>query len=132
MDDSPFSDTGWVPVPITNTTNFRVYSGLGMEGLTFPRVRRVGSRVEYRGAAEVIVAAAADGSVISAATQIGLLPALFRPSPDYYTPVYVCQGSSLNRWSLLVYPTGEAHAHRYGPSTGIVGAWLPFNVSWLV
>lgn len=132
VDDSIYSNTGWVPVPITNTTNFRIYGGGGSESATAPRVRRVGSRVEYRGAAEVIVAGAADAATTTAATQIGLLPPFFRLPADSYSAVYCCQGSSLNRWSLLIAPTGECYAHRYGPSSGIVNAWLPFNVSWFV
>ena len=122
-------DTGWVQVPITNTTNFSIYGGVAASA---PHVRKIGNQVWFRGALNNLIAGTVDAASTTADTLFTTLPTGFRPSVDWVSPTYVCQGSSTNRWALRIFDNGACYAHRYGPSTAAAGAWLPFAVTWLV
>ena len=127
VDGHPMSDTGWCRLPITNTTGFSNYGGN-----VDPQLRRIGNMVYYAGALNNLVANAAleSSTVLATNTFQNNIPPLFWPAAHLVNPVFVCQGSSDNRWALRVYGDGTAVAHRYGPAASGVGTWLPFNVAW--
>lgn len=60
------------------------------------------------------------------------IPANLRPSVNLQ---FVCQGSSMNRWTCAVNTNGTVTISRYGvtePTTVTVGAWLPFCVTYQI
>lgn len=126
----PFpEDTGWVTLPIV-TANFSAYA-LDND----PKVRRIGSQVIFQGAVKPTAAAisSVDGAGVYSTNLICTIPEGFRVSASKWSePVWVCQGSGDDRWSLRVYSSGAAHAHRYGPGTPGTSSWMPFTVSWTV
>lgn len=114
-------DTGWVTIPLTDTTNFQVYA-VGQD----PKYRVVGNRVYFQGALGLLTATYVDST-----TGRVFLTLPVQARPVSMLPVFVCQGSSLNRWALRIYQDGTCSAERYGPGASTGGTWLPFNVTWL-
>lgn len=121
------SDTGWVTLAISNTTNFQLY---GTQPLS---IRRIGKTVAFKGALYVKVAGIVESATQTTANQMCVIPAAYLPATSDYDETFnfVCQGSSTNRWTLRV-TAGSAYAGRYGPSASGVSTWLPFYVTWLI
>lgn len=60
------------------------------------------------------------------------IPAELRPTTN---PVFVCQGSGMNRWACTVLSNGNIGLARYGTTeatTVPAGAWLPFCVTYMI
>jgi hypothetical protein len=122
-DGAWYGDTGWQTLPVDNTTNFEYY-----DSAKPTEISRVGKAVYLRGELRVLNTSVIETSGQYSTNRIHVVP------PGFATSVYgvwVCQGSSANRWQLRLYDD-QAWAGRYGPSTSSVGTWLPFNVSWLI
>ena len=119
----PFSgDTGWITVPITDTTNFANFSA----GVPI-QVRRIGKLVEVRGVIKLLTAGYVSNTRIFA-----MLPAGFAPSGQTYPSVQ--QMSSIDRWYFSVaVNTGALQVDRLsGTPGGTVGLWMPFNGSYML
>lgn len=115
-------DSGWVDIEWTS--DFKDYSDLPYNGA---QVRRIGNIVYLRGVAAPTNAI--QGS--TAITVMGNLPSQFRPDINVQ---FVCQGSGVNRYMLVVYTNGNFGPSRYGTTETSdipTSAWLPFNVSYV-
>lgn len=115
---------GWVYPEIES--EFVVYSS---DGSSPPMCRKDGRTVEVRG----IVKPKADIAGDTTMHTICTLPTGYRPS----SPIYVvCQGSGNCTWLLRVNPDGSVAMSRYRNggtnATASAGAWLPFQVTFLV
>lgn len=115
-------DTGWITLPLSDSTNFEVYSS-GSE----PRVRRIGKLVELRGCLAQKTPEWIDGSE----REMFVIPAGMRPSGYYIS--HLCQGSSENYWHMIVDTGGPVKAGRYGPAKPTSSrTWMPFQVTWFI
>jgi len=114
------TDTGWMTLTLSDTTNFALYSSQPI------RLRQIHRMVYLTGALDLRTATFIDNTSDHIFCTI---PDGFRPVAPML-PVFVCQGTSLNRWCLRVYQDGTCSAQRYGPGASVVGTWLPFNVTW--
>lgn len=117
-------DTGWINASIEPP--FVVYSTDYSSKVMY---RRVNKTVEIRGAVKPTEA-------ISGGTDnylIFTLPSGFRPSGQVCV---VSQGSSTNSWLMSITSAGYVRFSRYNNGSGYVtapvGAWLPFNATFLI
>jgi hypothetical protein len=115
---------GWI-YP-TLESNFAMYGT--DENANKTRYRKDGRLVEVRG----IVKPTVDIPGSTTIYPIFTLPTGYRPS----SPVYVvCQGSGNCTWLLRVNTNGEVGFSRYrngdATTTAAVGAWLPFQVTFI-
>lgn len=121
-------DSGWVTLPIENTTNFDVFTA----GIP-TKIRRYGNTVNLRGVVKVLNTGIIETTSQYTTNTMHVIPSHFLTADMDYYSVWVCQGSGLNRWQLRIMgSTGGVHAGRYGPSASAIGAWLPFNVTWML
>ena len=114
-------DTGWILADLTD--KFETYAS-GFETM----YRKQGKFVEIRGVVKPKEALSNGGNE----TSIFVLPVGFRPKRGLQ---FVCQGSASNRWLISVNPGGTVNISRYGTTSFIevpVGAWLPFNVVYML
>lgn len=115
------ADTGWVGCSL----------GYGISRYSTSQapvqVRRIGQTVYLRGAVTNTTSWATHDSIIT-------IPEGFRPD---FLNVFVCQGSSSNRFLLEVNSNGVCAATRYSNNTTMnntvsTGSWLNFFCSWLI
>ena len=114
-------DTGWIDA--TLTSSFTMYNTDDV-----CQYRKIGKHVQLRGVVKPTAALA--GSLTGVV--IFTLPTEFIPSRPCN---FVCQGSSVNKWRLLVDTDGNVSFSRYGTSSlaqAGVNAWLPFDVGYLI
>jgi uncharacterized repeat protein (TIGR02543 family) len=102
------------------------------EAANKPRYRKDGRMVEVRGIVKPAVNLPKDGDGSTTSYTIFTLPAGYRPN----SPIYViCQGSGNCTWMLQVNSNGNVTFARYrngdASTTAAVGAWLPFQVTFL-
>jgi hypothetical protein len=114
LNKDQMNDTGWIN--ITLTSGFVTYTAD-----TVPKYRRVGNRVEMRGALKPTGTATT--------VNITTLPLGFRP--QNYQAVFRCQGSNNETWCMQVYMSGLVVFERYS-GTITTSIWLPFNVSFFI
>lgn len=114
-------DSGWIALTLTG--DFEEYNSGSV-----PKYRKIGNRVEIQGAIKATV----DEAVTSTTGNVfATLPAGYRPSG--YNRVFMCQGTTNNRWALVINSNnGTMAAQRYGPANHVAGNWLPMSVSFLV
>lgn len=116
---------GWIKPTIGS--EFAVYASDGVSST--PACRKDGRIVEVRG----IVKPAVDIPGGTDMHTIFTLPVGYRPSSPVYT---VCQGSGNCTWLLRVNTNGTVDFSRYrngdATLTASVGAWLPFQVTFIV
>ena len=117
-------DTGWINASIEPP--FVVYSTDYSSQVMY---RRVNKTVEIRGAVK-------PSDAISGGTDnylIFTLPSGFRPSGQVCV---VSQGSGTNSWLMSITSAGYVRFSRYNNGSGYVtapvGAWLPFNATFLI
>ena len=119
-------DTGWVAIEDGDFEN----GFIAFNQVQRPRYRKVGLTVNLFGACSPPAGANINSAT---ATTMFTLPVGFRPHYPFRT---LCQGSSTNKWLLVVGENGECTAARYGTDTyasNITGnEWLPFSVCFLV
>lgn len=117
----------------TAWTNLTIASGFAMYGTNTqnqPMYRMNGTLVTVRGVVTpsgASIAANTTGKFVYQG-----LPAVCRPKINQ---IFVCQGSSINRWTLTIDTEGSLSVSRYGSTAYIEipeGAWLPFNVTYSV
>ena len=117
-------DTGW-----TNVTPEEPFTRYSTDANSTVRYRRVNKIVDVRGAVKPIQAI--DGGTDN--YLIFTLPSGYRPSGQICV---TCQGSGTNTWLLTITSSGQVRFSRYNNGSGYVsapsGAWLPFNVTFLV
>jgi uncharacterized repeat protein (TIGR02543 family) len=116
---------GWIKPAIGS--EFAVYASDGVSST--PACRKDGRIVEVRG----IVKPAVDIPGGTDMHTIFTLPVGYRPSSPIYT---VCQGSGNSTWLLRVNTSGTVDFSRYrngdATLTASAGAWLPFQVTFIV
>lgn len=118
---SKIEDSGWINLKLTSA--FTLYGTSAVA-----QYRKIGNLVMVRGQIKPTSEIAASGTN----TVMSSLPTGFRPSLDY---VFVCQGSSANRWTLTTYANGNLGVARYGTTEFVAiptNAWLVFNVMFFV
>ena len=120
-DSMMFTDSGWQNC--TLNSGYSVYtSGKNL------RVRKTGKIVQINGVFKN------NSSVTSSTTAVkfATIPSGYRPSTEQ---VKVCQGSDMNRWTLIVNSSGEMFWSRYGTSsyaTASSGRWLPYTMTYMI
>ena len=116
---------GWIYPNIES--EFAVYASDGVSSR--PCCRKDGRVVEVRG----IVKPAVDIAGGTEMHTIITVPVGYRPNSPIYT---ICQGSGNCTWLLRVNTNGTVDFSRYrngdATTTASVGAWLPFQVTYLV
>lgn len=116
---------GWIKPAIGS--EFTVYASDGVSST--PACRKDGRTVEVRG----IVKPTVDIDGGTDMHTIITLPVGYRPSSPIYT---ICQGSGNCTWLLRVNTSGTVDFSRYRNGdttmTASAGAWLPFQVTFLV
>lgn len=119
---------GWI-YP-TLSSDFAMYGS--DENANKTRYRKDGRLVEVRGIVKPVVDLPKSGDANTDIYPIFTLPTGYRPN----SPIYVmCQGSGNCTWLLRVNNNGEVGFSRYRngntSTTASVGAWLPFQVTFL-
>lgn len=119
---------GWIYPTIGS--DFAIYGT--DEAVNKPRYRKDGRIVEVRGIVKPAVDLPKSGDGSTTAYTIFTLPAGYRPT----SPIYVvCQGSGNCVWMLQVNSNGNVTFARYRngdtSATAAVGAWLPFQVTFI-
>lgn len=116
---------GWVYPTIGS--EFEVYASDGVSST--PACRKDGRVVEVRGIVKPTVDIAGGTDMHTIIT----VPVGYRPNSPVYT---ICQGSGNCTWLLRVNTSGTVDFSRYRngdtTTTASVGAWLPFQVTYLV
>lgn len=116
---------GWIYPTIES--EFEVYASDGVGSK--PACRKDGRVVEVRGIVKPTVDIAGGTDMHTIIT----LPVGYRPNSPVYT---ICQGSGNCVWLLRVNTNGTVDFSRYRNgntnATAAVGAWLPFQVTYLV
>lgn len=116
---------GWIKPAIGS--EFAVYASDGVSST--PACRKDGRIVEVRGIVKPTVDIAGGTDMHTIFT----LPVGYRPSSPIYT---VCQGSGNCTWLLRVNTSGTVDFSRYrngdATLTASAGAWLPFQVTFIV
>lgn len=111
----------------TLESNFTMYGSSSSDNK--PKYRKDGRIVEVRG----IVTPASDIAGSTTMYNIFTLPEGYRPNSPIYS---ICQGSGNCTWLLRVNTNGELGFSRYRngseTATASAGAWLPFQVTFLV
>ena len=102
------------------------------EAANKPRYRKDGRIVEVRGVVKPTVDLPKSGDGSTTSYTIFTLPAGYRPN----SPIYiVCQGSGNCSWLLQVNSNGNVTFARYRngdtSTTAAVGAWLPFQATFI-
>ena len=118
------TDSGWQTPPSIGY-HFDLYN----QNLNV-QYRKVGQTVYLRGS--VTPSRVLKAEDMTEVMIIFNLPSGYRPSR---TCSFVCQGSGRKVWLLNIEETGEVRFSRYGTDAYEdcpVGAWLPFNVSFLI
>ena len=116
------TDSGWINLSLTS--DFQLYNAAARA-----RYRKVGKLVEVQGTVKPTSELANGGNNAVLAN----LPVGYRPSAD--NRVFICQGSTSNRWALTIYVNGDIGVARYGTTEFIpipTSAWLPFDITFLV
>jgi hypothetical protein len=118
----------WTPLTL-NSPRYTLY-GAGSDGpVSFMRWGRVVQLHGVVGPGDATAVAAINGSSVSEDNRIVTLPAGARPGKIITA---VMQGSGTARWTLNIVTTGHVYADRYGGGTLSTGAWLPFDLCFLV
>lgn len=118
-------DSGWINAGSLGD-NFTVYDNSDNAKV---RYRKIGKVVELRGTVKPKVA------ITGSATNhtICTLVSGYRPSSQI---IATCYGSGTYSWMLSITSGGEVRFSRYNNGSGYVdaavGAWLPFNVTFLI
>lgn len=115
------NDSGWKDLTLTSA--FKKTNNVTQD----PVYKKVGKMVQVTGAVTPTAEIAANQT-----TKIATLPVGFRPSHDVNV---LCQGSGMNKWLVVVQPSGAVNVERYGTTTNSaipLNAWLPFNVTYFV
>lgn len=116
-------DSGWQTATLTD--DFKPYNNTASNT---PQYRRVGKVVQVKGV--VSPTSTIDGSTTQ--HTIFTLSSAYRPSSLIYT---LCQGSSYNKWLLIITTTGNVTFSRYGSNAWTdagTTVWLTFSVTYLV
>ena len=113
-------NTGWQDLALTS--QFSLYSDSSSL-----RYRKIGKTVE-------IIGTVKPAEELDANTDytIATLPSGYRPKADR---VMIMQGSSMNRWQLIVKANGQLRAGRYGTTERLnipTSAWLPLCDTFVV
>lgn len=116
---------GWIYPELGN--KFAVYASDGVSSK--PGCRKDGRTVEVRGIVKPVEDIAGSTDMHTIIT----LPVGYRPNSPIYT---ICQGSGNCTWLLRVNTNGTVDFSRYrngdATMTASAGAWLPFQVTYLV
>lgn len=114
----------WIDLDIAD--GFDVYAGTEESR---PMYKVCGNVVTIKGVLTPNSEVAAGISNVAIASGI---PAELRPTTN---PVYICQGSGMNRWACTVLTNGNIGLARYGTTEAIAvpaGAWLPFCITYMI
>lgn len=114
-----FTDSGWKTC--TLSSGYAVYTS----GTTL-RVRKVGKLVQVSGVVKN------SSAMSSSSGTFATIPTGYRP---HHTIHHICQGSSMNKWSLGVNPNGNLTIFRYGADSLAnpgSGTWFPYTLTYLV
>ena len=117
-------DAEWVDLTIAS--GFALYNGTVANK---PMCKVTGNVVTVMG---ILSPTAEFTSSTSGVTIASGIPANMRPSVNLQ---FVCQGSSMNRWTCSVTTSGTVTIARYGTSAASavpVGIWLPFCVTYQI
>ena len=111
----------WETIPISGTS-YKLYdSALPI------KISESGGWVNLNGAVTVTANGNANNSN---AVVAGLIPSKYMPPAQSQVMVWRCQASNNDSFGVTIEGDGRLNINRYGPGTGNVGVWLPFNVSW--
>lgn len=111
----------WETIPISGTS-YKLYdSALPI------KISESGGWVNLNGAVTVTANGNANNSN---AVVAGLIPSKYMPPAASQVMVWRCQASNNDSFGVTIEGDGRLNINRYGPGTGNVGVWLPFNVSW--
>ena len=112
---------------LTLGSNFKNYNDVAANA---PKVKRCGNVVYVCGILTPKEDFTSNGTGVEIASGI---PSAWRPSVAQHA---ICQGSSMNRWTLSVTSSGTLTMARYGTNTlGTncpAGAWLPFSFAYII
>ena len=120
-DSMMFTDSGWQTCSLNS--GYSVYSSG-----TSLRVRKTGKIVQINGVFKN------NSSVTSSITAVkfATIPTGYRPSKQQ---VKVCQGSNMDRWTLIVNSSGEMFWARYGTDSYVTassGRFLPYTMTYMI
>lgn len=93
-----------------------------------PTVRRYGNVVSLDGTLKNTSTVTLNATYVKVFT----LPSGYRPSQEV---LVVCQGSSVNRFMMLIKTDGSVNFGRYGTTSFpevATGAWFPFHATWVM